>query len=242
MSSQEIVFFDLPSKPPNKSWSGNTLKTRFALNYKGIPYKTEWIEYPDIKPRFQDHLPKKDLYTVPTIILPDGTWVTDSSEIAKVLEEKHPEPSLHLDSPYLPKYAEQLVAVFKLIGPVYVPGVYKRILNEPSLDYFRTTREKWTGTTLEKYEESGGEGGEKAWKAAAPHLQNITALLKENPDGPFFEGKTVGYVDFVHAAFLIFMRRIGEDYLEAALKASGDADVHLKLLEALKPWTERLDH
>ncbi|KAI0839215.1 putative glutathione S-transferase [Hypoxylon sp. FL0890] len=242
MSNQEIVFFDLPSRPPNKSWSGNTLRTRYALNFKGIPYRTEWIEYPDIKPRFQDHLPKKDLYTVPTIILPDGTWVTDSKEIAKVLEEKHPEPSLHLDSPYLPKYVEHLIEVFKALGPVYMPGVYKNILNEPSLEYFRTTREKWSGKTMEKLEESGGPGGEKAWSVAAPHLQKITALLKENADGPFFEGKTVGYVDLVHAAFLIFLRRIGEDYLEKALKASGDADVHKKLLEVVKPWTERDDH
>ncbi|KAI1414994.1 putative glutathione S-transferase [Hypoxylon sp. FL1857] len=242
MSNQEIVFFDLPSKPPNKSWSGNTLRTRLVLNYKGVPYRTEWIEYPDIKPRFQDHLPKTDMYTVPTIILPDGTWVTDSKEIAKVLEEKYPEPSLPLDTPYLPRYTEQLVAVFGAIGPIYMPGVYKRILNERSLDHFRTTREKWTGLTMEKLEESGGPGGEKAWAAATPHLQKITALLKEKPDGPFFDGKTLAYVDFVHAAFLIFMRRVGDDFLENVLKASGDADVHLKLLEAVKPWSERDDH
>ncbi|KAI1138135.1 putative glutathione S-transferase [Hypoxylon sp. FL0543] len=242
MSSQEIIFFDLPSKPPNKAWSGNTLRTRFVLNFKKIPYKTEWIEYPDLKPRFQDHLPKRDTYTVPTIILPDGTWVTDSLEIAKVLEEKYPEPSLHLDSPYLPKYVEHLIQVFKAIGPIYMPGVHKNVLNEPSLDFFRASREKLTGKTLEQLEESGGPGGEQAWSNSAPGLQKITALLKENPDGPFFEGKTVGYVDFVHAAFLIFLSRIGEDFLEKALKASGDAEVHRKLLEAVKPWTERLDH
>lgn len=28
-------------------------KTRLLLNYKGLDYKTEWVEYPDIKPRLE---------------------------------------------------------------------------------------------------------------------------------------------------------------------------------------------
>jgi hypothetical protein len=70
MSSDQIILYDLPSKPPCQSWSLNPWKStrqnhhpfyaytdttlaRLLLNYKGIPYKTEWIEYPDVEPKFK---------------------------------------------------------------------------------------------------------------------------------------------------------------------------------------------
>lgn len=63
--SQELVLYDLPSQAPCRSWSGNVWKSvsfrvlsiwlhkipladnlaRLALNYKNIPYKTEWTPY-----------------------------------------------------------------------------------------------------------------------------------------------------------------------------------------------------
>ena len=75
--SAEIILFDLPSRA-GKAWSLNPWKSklllpfksgdpamtmtdptltpflaRLALNYKGLPYRTEWIEYPDLRPTFQ---------------------------------------------------------------------------------------------------------------------------------------------------------------------------------------------
>ncbi|KAK6948967.1 hypothetical protein Daesc_009039 [Daldinia eschscholtzii] len=240
MANQEIVLFDLPSRPPNKTWSYNPWKTRFILNYKNLPYRTEWVEYPDIKGKFQDHLPKADLYTIPTIILPDGTWVTDSWTIAEVLEKKYPEPSIRLDSPYLPKIRAVLVDVLTALKGIYAPAVHNVLLNDASKEYFRRTREEAFGATLE--EVAKNEGGEKAWKAAQPALEKVTALLKENSDGPFLEGKNVGFADFAWASFLLFAQRMGDDVYQDALKYSGDASVHEKLLEAVKPWYERADH
>ncbi|KAI1761258.1 putative glutathione S-transferase [Hypoxylon sp. FL1150] len=235
----EIVFFDLPSKT-GKAWSLNPWKTRLALNFKGLPYKTEWVEYPDIKGRFQDHLPPAELYTIPAIILPDGTWVMDSFKIADVLEEKYPEPSLRLDSPYLPRVRESMAKASSPLTAIFKPNVCKLLLNEPSAVYFRRTRERDEGMTLEQL--AAEKGGAVAWEAAKPHLHRITELLKENSEGPFFEGKTVGFVDFVWAGFLIFYSRFGESVWADLLDASGDADVHLKFLEAVKPWSERDDH
>ncbi|KAL7620776.1 hypothetical protein AAE478_009774 [Parahypoxylon ruwenzoriense] len=241
MSNQEIILFDLPSKPPNKAWSLNPWKTRFVLNFKGIPYKTEWIEYPDLKPKFQDHFPADtEQHTVPTVLLPDGTWIMDSQKITERLEKDYPEPSLHLDSPYLPRLWESQRPLMGALPAVYAPGVFFNVLNEASIPYFRSTREKAFGKTLEKLAEE--DGGEASWNAARPYLEKVTALLKENGDGPFFEGKTVGYADFVWAGFLIFMRRIDEDVFQNVLKYSGDSDAHLKLLEGVRPWSERDDY
>lgn len=172
--------------------------------------------------------------------MPDGTWIMDSWKIADALEEKYPEPSLRLDSPYMARVRQILVAIQSNIPGIYIPGVPRELLSERSREYFRRTREEKVGMTLEQLEKE--KGGEVAWKAAKPHLQEMTALLKENSDGPFFEGKTPGYADFTWVGFLIFIRRIGEDKLAALLEASGDAEVHEKILEASKAWTERDDH
>lgn len=166
--------------------------------------------------------------------------MTDSWKIAAVLEEKYPEPSLHLDSPYLPKLRQFLMEAMEPLDGIYKPGVAFNVLGEASVGYFRSTREKACGMTLEQL--AAEKGGAAAWKAAEPGLHKITALLKENSEGPFFEGKTPGLVDFVWAGFLIFMLRIGEGTFADALKATGDSDLHIKLLDAVKPWSERDDH
>ncbi|KAI2620432.1 hypothetical protein GGR54DRAFT_601068 [Hypoxylon sp. NC1633] len=171
--------------------------------------------------------------------MPDGTWVMDSWKIADLLEEKYPEPSLHLDSEYIPRLKKLLPGAIMALRSIYAPGVYNNVLSPASEEFFRRTREENFGKTLE---EVAKDGGEPAWKAAEPNLQKITALLEENTEGPFFDGKTVGFADFVWAGYLIFFGRIGEDVFDRALKASGNASTHLKLLEALKPWTERDDH
>jgi len=49
-----IILYDLPSKDPCGCWSLNPWKTRMALNYKGVDYNTEWVEYPDIASKFKE--------------------------------------------------------------------------------------------------------------------------------------------------------------------------------------------
>ncbi|KAI0014877.1 hypothetical protein F4780DRAFT_151175 [Xylariomycetidae sp. FL0641] len=55
MATDEIVLFDLASKPPCRTWSYNPWKARFVINFKGLKYKTEWLQYPDLKPRLAAH-------------------------------------------------------------------------------------------------------------------------------------------------------------------------------------------
>lgn len=92
--------------------------------------------------------------------------------------------------------------------------------------------------TLEELEKD--LGGESAWTSAAPLLEELTGLLKEN-EGPFFEGTEVTYADFVWAAALLFFQTVGGEVFQELLKASGDARPHLDLLEAVRPWSERRD-
>ncbi|KAI3334115.1 putative glutathione S-transferase [Ustulina deusta] len=240
MASSKIVLFDLPSKEPIHAWSLNTWKTRLVLNYKGLDYETEWLEYPEIKPRLQPHFPTNEEFTVPTIKLPDGTYIMDSQVIAEELEKQHPSPSLHLDSPLYQKYMDQLSATFKALRPVFLLGVPNRLLKKVNHAYWHKTRSLYVDMPLEQYVQENS--AEDAYKAASPHLRNMTALLKENDKGVFFLGDTISYVDFAHAGFLVMFRALGDDIFQPVLEATGDAEVHLKFLEALKPWIERDDH
>lgn len=242
MSSQQLVFFDLPSKEPLKAWSLNPWRIRMALNYKGIDYKTEWTEYPNIRPRLEKHLPGLKDYTIPTVIMPNGEYVMDSWKIAEVLETAFPgTPSLHLDAPALAGVKAALVAVMPHLVGIYIPLVPQRILNEASQPYWYKTRPQWFGMPLDQLARE--KGGDPAFQAAAPHLREATALLREkSAEGPFFLGATPSFADFVWAGFLVFFQRIGDDVFQKLIDATGDRELNLKFLEAVKPWAERDDH
>jgi glutathione S-transferase len=172
--------------------------------------------------------------------MPNGEWIMNSYKIADALEAAFPEPSLHLDSPYLPRVRKAMVNGFTQIHGVYIPLVPVKILNPASVPYFVETRSKEEGMSLEQFAKE--HGGPKAWEKAEPWMREATALLKEDPTGPFFMGKTVSYADFIWASMLIFLPRLGDDVFEAFLKASGDGEVHLAFLEGLKLWSVRDDH
>lgn len=179
-------------------------------------------------------------FTVPTVKLPDGTYIMDSWAIAQELDKQHPSPSVHLDSPLHQKYVNLLNQVFPKIRPEITEYIPSRLLNEVNFDYWHVTRTERVGMPLAQYAKENG--GEKAYKGASPYLQEITAMLKENKTGPFFMGDTISYVDFVHAGLLIMFRRMGSDLFQQLLEATGEPDLHLKFLEGLKPWIERDDH
>ncbi|KAJ4391824.1 hypothetical protein N0V93_005444 [Gnomoniopsis smithogilvyi] len=237
-ATQKITFFDLASKD-GTAWSLNPWKTRFLLNFKGLDYETEWLEYPNLKSRLEPHI-SASAYTIPTIAYNDGRYIMDSRVIVDVIEKDHPSPPLHLDSPYLKKLEEILAPqIMPALRGSYIPLVPKRLLNEASLEYWYRTREEKVGMKLDVLENT--EGGEPGFAKAEPLLRQVTSWLKEN-DGPFFMGNTVSYADFVWAGFLIFFRRIGTDKFEPLLEKTGDPSLHLALLSAVEPWSKRDDH
>jgi len=112
----------------------------------------------------------------------------DSRAIASALERAHPSPSLHLDSPILPRVEAQILKIFPLIFPVLAARVPKELLNPSSAEYFERTRAKRFGVeSLAQLErEKGGEG---AWRALEEPLREMGGILREEAGGPFFMGK-----------------------------------------------------
>ena len=178
-------------------------------------------------------------YTSPTIILPDGNAVMDSRKIATFLEERHPEPGLRLDAPQLARLEKLMPEIMAPARPIYLAAVPRVLLNEASHEHWYRSREKSVGLPLDQLEKE--KGGPIAWKNAEPAIKQATSLLNET-EGPFFMGEQVSYADFVWAGYLIFLKRMGDQHFAAFLDTSGDAEAHLALLEAVKPWAERDDH
>jgi glutathione S-transferase len=164
----------------------------------------------------------------------------DSRLIVERIEELQPTPSCHLESPLLPKLESFISQMNQSLRVVYITSlVPQRILNEASIPFWHETRSKLGGMPLDEWEKK--EGGPQAWAKAQPHVEGVTQLLKEN-DGPFFMGQTPSYTDLVWGAYLLFWKTFGDDVFEKFLEITGDGTVHAKLLEAIKPWSERADY
>ncbi|KAM0254308.1 hypothetical protein ACHAQJ_006949 [Trichoderma viride] len=242
--SEELVLFDIPSKDEagNKAWSGNTWKARIVLNYKNIPYRTQWIEYPDIAPTFASYgIPpnpastKEAAYTVPVVKFPNGDYLMQSYAIAQKLEDLWPEPSLHLDSDSY----EKAVAVLSKIGPALAPEMRpwtpRNILNPASIEYFERTRKAQFGMSLADLHKSD-KAGENAWAAAEPGLQALKTLLTENSSGPYIDGDRVSYGDLLLASQYAFHEMLHEDLIKRLLGYDESIQRHF---DACKKWLER---
>ncbi|KAL6897217.1 hypothetical protein GGI43DRAFT_111549 [Trichoderma evansii] len=241
MSSGTYTLFDIPTKAPRVCWSMNTWRSRLLLNYKGLDYKTEWVEYPNIKPRLNQHVSPNEQgaqFTVPTIQMPDGSYVMDSYKIADIIEEKYPVPKLALNTPMQLRFRDSMIPFMTKLHPIYIPGVAAQLLGEESLEYFLTTRQEDVGMPLDEMKK---QHGPEAFDRCEPFAHEITALLNESSSGPYFLGDTVSYTDFMWAGILLFFKRLGTEEYQEVLRVTGDAEAHTRFLDALSPWTEKDD-
>lgn len=201
---------------------------RFALNLKGLAYKTEWIHYPDIEAFClkigakasdvkQDGRPH---YTLPVIYDPSTKLViSDSPVIVQYLDKQYP------NTPKLFPYGTQglIYAFGAASGPPIGHNIYRllvfgvwKILEPASQPYFRATRELTFGAKLEDIVPSYGE--EKAWKALEDGFQLVSSWYDANAEGSLFIfGDSITFADVIIAGRLIWARvTFGEDSKEWA--------------------------
>lgn len=178
-------------------------------------------------------------YTIPAVTFPDGTWMQESRNIATAIEKQQPEPSLHLDSPYQARIEAVIPKLMPAVYPILFNQVPKNLLTDGSIPYWLKDRGERAGMDLEELEKQ--KGGEQAYTAAAPVINEVTAMMKEN-EGPFLSGNTVSYADFVWLGVLLFMKRISSEFYEGVIGKSDDRSVHDNLLTACAQWSKRNDH
>ena len=180
-------------------------------------------------------------YSSPTIRLPSGTFVADSMNIASALEDVQPVPSLRLDSGYVERVQEAVLAVGKALAPIAIPRVAEICLNPESEEYFRRTRkERFGGVELVDLARSEA-AGEVAWEGAEGGLRDLVGILGEHAGGPYVLGEEASYADFVLAGFWVFLKRLDKegDLFGRVMGVDGAFGGHW---EACQPWLERDDY
>ncbi|KAK3684544.1 hypothetical protein LTR37_020186 [Vermiconidia calcicola] len=251
-TSAEILLYDLPSRHRGEdhlsSFSFNPWRTRLVLNYKQIPYKTEWTEYPDLAPKLkslgvQANEPGTAFadYSSPTVRLMDGTMVMNSINIVSALEQRYPEPTLHLDAELHGPITEAVEGLLFVIWWDALASIPRGVLTEKSASYFAEGRAAYFGTSLDDL--AATKGGEKAWEAAAvpggPADKLKDVLTKHRRDqGPFALGSQVSYGDFVAVGLFECVER---SHLESYERLMGLHDTFKTLHEACRPWLARDD-
>ncbi|EIW74584.1 hypothetical protein CONPUDRAFT_113118 [Coniophora puteana RWD-64-598 SS2] len=212
-----ITLYDIPSQ--RGAWSLNTVKTHFCLGYKGLPFNTEWVEYPDIAPKMQqlgaDPVttdPNRQVkYTLPVIYDPNQSrFVTDSFKIAEYLEETYPDP----ERPLFPHGSVVLAAGFENAFDSCIDGAHywvlcdvPSMLNPRSAQYFLKTRSEWL--KVDKLIDISSPGSEQRTKhenVMRKGLGLFEGWMKKSK-GKWIMGDTFSFADIAIAAqFFWYMR------------------------------------
>ncbi|KAI0372259.1 hypothetical protein BV20DRAFT_1051003 [Pilatotrama ljubarskyi] len=218
--AEPIIFYDVPrTVDSGEAWSPNTWKTRYTLNMKGIPYKSVWVEYPDIasvmrrigaNPTAQKN--GSPHYTLPAIYDPNTKMaLADSAQIVRYLDNRYP------DTPRLiPVGTDALHAAFDQaflsvllsdIQPIMLPPTANN-LPPRSAAYFTATREVSMGGKLDELAPPGPKR-EKYWSGIQEALHKYAQWLQaDGVDKLFFTGDKIVYADITIASFLMWMRTI----------------------------------
>ncbi|EPQ61228.1 hypothetical protein GLOTRDRAFT_109364 [Gloeophyllum trabeum ATCC 11539] len=246
MPQEEIILYDLPRREMEKGpWSPNTLKARFALEFKGLPYKTVWIEYPDVaahcqkigaKPtgKWPDGTP---LYTLPVIQDPNtDAVVSDSYAIAEYLDAHYATPRSLIPAGTEGLHAAFFKAItdnaFAKLFPI-IPAAVAKLLNPPSAEYFVRTREAQFGK-LDEFCPPGPKR-EQQLKEAKAGLDIVEGWYqKAGKDTLYLMGDTPSWADLIVAAYMVGMKRMqGEHSDEWKQISSWNSGRWAKLAEAL---------
>ncbi|KZV67488.1 hypothetical protein PENSPDRAFT_754899 [Peniophora sp. CONT] len=200
---EPIIYYDMPRKGPGdwsdgeQSWSANTLKTRYALNIKGLSYKTEWLSFSQIEPKMKalglgphpSSIGAKGIasipYSVPTII-DNGSIVTESFAIAQYLDKVYPHTPVlvapgtaALQRAYLDTVLQPLV---EACFPIICHAIFEQCCMAPAdSEHFRRTREEWFGgVKLEDIAPKGEEKVREACETLKKHLDGIAGHVAAN--------------------------------------------------------------
>ncbi|PKY06351.1 hypothetical protein P168DRAFT_302712 [Aspergillus campestris IBT 28561] len=103
-TTPNLTLYDIAFKPPVESTTcaPNPWKSRYALNFKSIPYKTVWVPLPDIAsvrrslnvPASRNFADGKDFHTLPVLTdasIKDCAPIGDSFDIAIHLQTHYPD-------------------------------------------------------------------------------------------------------------------------------------------------------
>ncbi|KAJ5345840.1 hypothetical protein N7452_003844 [Penicillium brevicompactum] len=238
MMASEITLYDLACTK-GLCFSPAVWRIRLMLNYKQIPYRTIFLEFPDIEPTLQKlglTPPQSGKYTVPAIHhIPTDTYLMDSVPIAQFLELTYPSRPVPLVSPLGQQIESQARGA---VGPAFRTSVMPRevnILSPRAQEYFRRTREAALGHALEDL--LSGDSEERVWESVERGMLGIDELIRANPEGPFVLGEQPSGTDFFIAGSLQSAKMVDKETFERCVAYPGFRAVY----EACLPFMEKRD-
>ncbi|PFH52512.1 hypothetical protein AMATHDRAFT_2228 [Amanita thiersii Skay4041] len=217
--SKMIIFYDFPSKIVGGPYNPNTWKVRYTLNYKRIPYKTEWVEYTEIESKCKEiGIPpsgtKKDgmpSYTLPSIWDTDAkVGVSESYRIAEYLDKTFPNsPKVIIPGTeallniFIQTWAQNLKALWQFT----IPATLEVLDHAPSYEYFRRTRSQMFGKDLKEVPPKPGVEREAALQELKAGLNVLDRWLVKS-GGPFIMGDNPSFADFVVGGYMRWTRAV----------------------------------
>ena len=237
MDGKKIIFYDIePAAPVEKNvYAPNPWKTRYALNFKGAPYTTQWVALPDVaKTRLSLNIPAsrkfadgKDMQTLPVINdTATGTILGDSFDIAMYLNKTYqgggdlfPAQKLDFDfeHPYIliplsecnnkefPDYAKFNMNVDAAFTAHIQLGVQGMPFDPAREDECKAEFLSRAGLSSWDDFALSDEARIKLMESLKEMLGTLAVLFKRNIDGPFLLGASASYADIIVGAWLRMM-------------------------------------
>ncbi|WP_420430088.1 glutathione S-transferase N-terminal domain-containing protein [Kordiimonas sp.] len=209
--------FELCGEDRDMRFSPYCWRARLALLHKGLEYEGMPIRFLEKQP-----IESADAKTVP-VLNDGGTWVKDSFGIAVYLEETYPDNPL-FGGEIAKAQAEVLnvwlnKSVLLGIFPMIVADIHKK-LDAKNAAYFRETREKFLGCTLEEAQAERAVMLPGFRKALSPLRAGLRSTL-------FLSGEQPAWLDYALMGTFMWANMVSD----------------IELLEAdddLNAWQERM--
>jgi glutathione S-transferase len=197
--TQERVLYDLAGDDPERRFSPYCWRTRMALAHKGLPVRTVPWRFTD-----KDAIAFTGQGRVPVLV--DGeTAVHDSWTIALYLEEHYPDrPSLFHGAAamavtrFVNAWGDRVL--LPLVATLIVTDILDH-LHDKDRDYFRASREKAFGKSLEDVV-ADRDNRVVAFRQA---MEPLRAMLRSQP---YIGGEAPAYADYIPFGVLQWARAI----------------------------------
>ncbi|KAL0572170.1 hypothetical protein V5O48_009798 [Marasmius crinis-equi] len=228
-ASKLIVFYDIASGPPFRTYAINPWRTRIALNAKQLHYRTEWVDITEIKTvRGQLGVPPtekmpdgSDRYTLPIIHdQSKSEFIGDQFEIALYLDKEYPSSGVKLfpdsTSVDLARTVEEHTnSLFYQFFGLLTSGIP---LNPETAAITKADFASRFGA--KSWEDMGFEGEARIQKveelrAAFESLAKLYRVNEDGTQGPFFEGRASPvYADLIVAGWMRVLQRSFREFEE----------------------------
>ncbi|KAJ7500739.1 hypothetical protein B0H11DRAFT_765810 [Mycena galericulata] len=228
IGSENITLYDSPGAR-SQTWMPNVWRIRFILNYKRLPYRTVWVDLPDVEPtsRAMGAPPSshrsdgRPVYTLPVIIDPTQNphtpqILSNVNNIAEYLEACYPARPVFPDGSralqtLFVHYVQEVVA--RPLLPIMVPISHDR-LPERTRSHFRGDPRAQTPMPQTSHAHSPVPPGplrEHAWQLVKAQFDLLALILDKNVgdgDGIVAQGGHVSYADFALCSLLLWIEEM----------------------------------